>query len=41
MRKIFLGLISILIIAGLSWFFFWQKQLPTTAPSGQAGETVE
>ncbi|HRY36547.1 MAG TPA: FecR family protein [Candidatus Magasanikbacteria bacterium] len=41
MKKIFLGLISILIIAGLIWFFFWQKQIPVTAPEGKNSETAE
>lgn len=41
MRKIFFGLISILIIAGLGWYFFWQKQLPAVAPGEQSSETSE
>lgn len=41
MRKIFFGIISILVIAGLAWFFFWQKQLPATAPGEQVNETAE
>ncbi len=41
MRKIFFGVISILVIAGLAWFFFWQKQLPATAPGEQVNETAE
>jgi hypothetical protein len=41
MRKIFFGIISILVIAGLAWFFFWQKQLPATAPGEQVNETTE
>ncbi len=41
MRKIFFGVISILVIAGLAWFFFWQKQIPATAPGEQVNETAE
>jgi len=41
MKKIFFGAISIIIIAGLAWFFFWQKQLPATAPGEQVNETAE
>lgn len=41
MRKVFFGIISILVIAGLAWFFFWQKQMPATAPGEKVGETSE
>ena len=41
MRKIFFGVISILVIVGLIWFFFWQKQIPATAPGEQVNETAE
>ena len=41
MKKIFFGAISIIIIAGLGWYFFWQKQTPVNAPTEQNSDTAE
>lgn len=41
MKKIFFGAISVIIIAGLGWYFFWQKQTPVNAPTEQNSDTVK
>ena len=41
MCKIFFGLVSVLIIAGLGWYFFWQKQILATAPGEQTNGISE